>query len=117
MNTISLDIVHTVVIYEVEMTETSYKSLLCEVGEEISNSPNIKMDRLKLICGDKIPEERHREINSVFDLFKELENSGKLGIDNLGVLKQLLVVLKKTSCWGKVAAFEEERGMVVGTKN
>ena len=94
-----------------EMTEVGYRNLLFELGSEMNNDPDIEheINRLKFICGNKIPEERRREITDVFTWFKELEKSGNLGIDNLELLKEVLVVLKKHSCLEKVVAFEADR--------
>ena len=91
------------------MSKIGYKNLLFELGTEIRSDPEIELDRLKFICDDRIPEERLAEIKDVFTWFTELENSGNLGIDNLELLKEVLLVLKKHSCLEKVVAFKADR--------
>ena len=91
------------------MSKIGYKNLLYKLGTEIRSDPEIGLDQLKFICGDRIPEERLEEIKDVFTWFMELENSGNLGIDNLELLKEVLEELQKHSCLEKVVAFEAKR--------
>ena len=91
------------------MSNIGYRNLLYELEKEIRSDPEIELDRLKFICGDRIPEERLGVIRDVFTWFMELENNANLGIDNLELLKEVLLVLKKHSCLEKVVAFEADR--------
>ena len=53
-------------------------------------------------------------INDAMELFQELENAKKLGIDRLDILKTFLKLLKKNSLLKKVEEFETRRkGMII----
>ena len=77
-----------------------------ELGIELSNDPEIELKRLLFICRKKIPAERRKVINDIFELLDELEKCGDLSIDNLGFLKEVLEELSKHDLLEKVAAFE-----------
>ena len=91
------------------MTKAGYKNLLYDVGTELISDPKVELRRLLFICREEISTERRTPIVDVFELFDELENSGNLGIDNLGFLKEVLEELQKHSCLAKVVAFEAKR--------
>ena len=89
------------------MTEVDYKGLLYVLEADLKNEVDLRW--LVFVCGDRIPEERREDIKDVLDWFKELENSGNLGIDNLGFLKEVLDGLQEYSCSEKLVAFEAKR--------
>lgn len=92
------------------MTEVEYGNLLYGLGDELNNDPAVDLKRLLFICRTKIAEESCKHIDDVFKLFRELEKSGDLSIDNLGFLKEVLQELQKHNCLQKVVAFEAKRG-------
>ena len=89
------------------MTELHYRCLLLELEADLRNEDVQRC--LVYVCGDRIPEERRRNITDVHHWFQELENSGNLGIDNLAFLKEILQALGKHSCFGRVVLFEDKR--------
>ena len=67
------------------------------------------VERLVSICGERIPPERRGNIPDVRSLFKELENNNCLGIDHLGILKDILAQTEKSDLLTAVEDFEERR--------
>lgn len=67
------------------------------------------LERLISVCRGKIPQACEGNINDVRSLFKELENSNCLGIDCLGILKEILIELKKEDLLKEVEKFEKRR--------
>ena len=67
------------------------------------------VERLISICREKIPPERRGNIPDVRSLFKELENNNCLGINRLGVLKEILAQTEKSDLLTTVKDFEERR--------
>ena len=67
------------------------------------------VDRLVSICREKIPPERQGNIPDVRSLFKELENNNCLGINRLGILKEILAQTEKSDLLTTVKDFEERR--------
>ena len=67
------------------------------------------VERLVSICREKIPPERRGNIPDVRSLFKELENNNCLGINRLGILKEILVQTEKSDLLTTVKDFEERR--------
>ena len=67
------------------------------------------VERLVSICGEKIPPERQGNIPDVRSLFKELENNNCLGINRLGILKDILAQTEKSDLLTTVKDFEERR--------
>ena len=67
------------------------------------------VDRLVSICREKIPPERQGNIPDVRSLFKELENNNCLGINRLGILKEILAQTEKSHLLTTVKDFEERR--------
>ena len=67
------------------------------------------VERLVSICGEKIPPERQGNIPDVRSLFKELENNNCLGINRLGILKDILAQTEKSYLLTTVKDFEERR--------
>ena len=67
------------------------------------------VERLVSICREKIPPERRGNIPDVRSLFKELENNNCLGIDHLGILKDILAQTEKSDLLTAVEDFEERR--------
>ena len=67
------------------------------------------VERLVSICREKIPPERQGNIPDVRSLFKELENNNCLGINRLGILKDILAQTEKSDLLTTVKDFEERR--------
>ena len=67
------------------------------------------VERLVSICREKIPPERRGNIPDVRSLFKELENNNCLGINRLGILKEILAQTEKSDLLTTVKDFEERR--------
>lgn len=67
------------------------------------------VERLVSICREKIPPERQGNILDVRSLFKELENNNCLGINRLGILKEILARTEKSDLLTTVKDFEERR--------
>lgn len=67
------------------------------------------LERLMSMCRGKIPEESESNISDVRSLFKVLENNNCLGIDQLGVLKEILTELEKDDLLKEVVEFEKRR--------
>ena len=67
------------------------------------------VERLISICREKIPPERRGNIPDVRSLFKELENNKCLGINRLGILKEILAQTEKSDLLTTVKDFEERR--------
>ena len=67
------------------------------------------VERLVSICREKIPPERQSNIPDVRSLFKELEINNCLGINRLGILKEILAHTEKSDLLTTVKDFEERR--------
>ena len=67
------------------------------------------VERLVSICREKIPPERQGNIPDVRSLFEELENNNCLGINRLGILKEILAQTEKSDLLTTVTDFEERR--------
>ena len=67
------------------------------------------LERLISICRGKIPEPSEGNILDVRSLFKELENHDCLGIDYLGILKEILTQTEQSDLLKEVDKFEERR--------
>ena len=67
------------------------------------------LERLISICSGRIPEESEGNIQDVYSLFKELGSSSSLGIDRLGILKELLIEVKQDDLLKEVEELEKQR--------
>ena len=67
------------------------------------------LERLISICRGKIPGAKEGNIHDVRSLFKELENHNCLGIDYLGILKEILTQTEQSDLLKEVGRFEERR--------
>ena len=61
------------------------------------------------MCRKQISKDSGRTTQNALGLFEELEKQYNLGIDRLGILKQILKQLKKRSILEKVEGFEIKR--------
>ena len=61
------------------------------------------------MCRKQISKDSGRTTQNALGLFKDLEKQYNLGIDRLGILKQILKQLKKRSILEKVEGFEIKR--------
>ena len=67
------------------------------------------LERLMSICRGKIPEANEGNIQDVRSLFEELENHNCLGIDCLGILKEILSQTEQSDLLKDVEKLEERR--------
>ena len=61
------------------------------------------------MCRKQISKDSGRTTQNALGLFEDLEKQYNLGIDRLGILKQILKQLKKRSILKKVEGFEIKR--------
>ena len=90
-----------------ESTRTEYNGLIEQiilVLDELND-----MERLIAICRMAIAEANESNIQDVRSLFKELENNECLGIDCLGLLKEILTKTEQGDLLRDVEGFEARR--------
>ena len=90
-----------------ESKRKEYDVLLKKIIRRLDELNDV--ERLISICGERIPPERQGNIPDVRSLFKELENNNCLGIDRLGILKDILAQTEKSDLLSAVEDFEERR--------
>ena len=90
-----------------ESKRKEYDVLLKKIIRRLDELNDV--ERLVSICGERIPPERRGNIPDVRSLFKELENNNCLGIDHLGILKDILAQTEKSDLLTAVEDFEERR--------
>ena len=90
-----------------ESKRKEYDVLLKKIIRRLDELNDV--ERLVSICGERIPPERRGNIPDVRSLFKELENNNCLGIDHLGILKDILAQTEKNDLLTAVEDFEERR--------
>ena len=94
------------------MSEIEYNNLLLEISRRLD-----KMDARKqlfIMCRGKVTTRSEDSIQDVFSLFEELEQKGVLGLDRLGILKDMLKGVKEWALFGKVKKFESKRKEYTG---
>ena len=67
------------------------------------------LERLLSMCRGKIPEESQGNINDTRSLFDVLEDNNWLGINRLGILKEILTELEKEDLVKELEEFEKRR--------
>lgn len=67
--------------------ETDFRSFLLRLSSDITKE---KLEQIKYLCFDDIPERDLENISSPLQLFKVLERRQMIGIDNLSFLRKLL---------------------------
>ena len=83
---------------------------LCDLIFDISTKIGLnQLERLVFMCRKQISKDSGRTTQNALGLFEELEKQYNLGIDRLGILKQILKQLKKRSILKKVEGFEIKR--------
>ena len=100
---------------EVERFESKrkeYNGLLEQIIRELDELNDL--ERLISICiphcsGTAITEGRQTNINDVRSLFKELEINNCLGVDCLGIVKEILTQTDKSDLHKEVEEFEKRR--------
>lgn len=90
-----------------ESKRKNYKGLLEKIIRVLDEHNDV--ERLVAMCREKIPEERDGQIQDVRTLFKELEKQNNLGIDRLGILKEILSETEQNDLLKEVEEFEEQR--------
>ena len=90
-----------------ERKRKEYNDLLEQVIRVLDELNNL--ERLVSMCNGKIAEDRLSDIHDVRSLFKELEINSYLGVDRLGLLKEILTQMEKSDLLKEVEEFEERR--------
>ena len=84
------------------MESNNFRTFLLRMSDHITD---VKLKQLKYLCSDDIPEGDLEKINCPLDLFRDLERRGKIGIDNLSFLQQLLSDVMCVQLANKVGDF------------
>ena len=91
-----------------ERTRKEYTELIERVIGELDEL--IDLERLmSTVCRGKIPDERRGDVHDVRSLFQVLEVIGCLGINNLGILKEICIEMEKDELLREVEDFRERR--------
>ena len=92
-----------------ESTRREYKELLerlTNVLEELNDLERL----MSIVCRvRRIPEERKNDIHDVRSLFQVLEDMNCLGIDRLGMLKEIFTELNNDELLTELAGFRKRR--------
>lgn len=72
------------------MERLKFRRCLSRIANRLSNQD---FDHLKFLCGDVVPVARMERVRVVTDLFQALEERGKMSVNDLGYLAQLLATL------------------------
>ena len=94
------------------MSEIEYNNLLFEISRKLDELDARK--QLLIMCRGKVATRSEDSIQDVFSLFEELEQKGFLGLDRLGILKDMLKGVKEWVLFGKVKKFESKRKEYIG---
>ena len=94
------------------MSEIEYNNLLFEISRRLDELDARK--QLLIMCRGKVATRSEDSIQDVFSLFEELEQKGFLGLDRLGILKDMLKGVKEWALFGKVKKFESKRKEYTG---
>ena len=94
------------------MSEIEYNNLLLEISRRLDEMDARK--QLLIMCRGKVATRSEDSIQDVFSLFEELEQKGFLGLDRLGILKDMLKGVKEWALFGKVKKFENKRKEYTG---
>ena len=89
------------------MSFVEYSNLLYQISEEIDWET--KRGRLMFIINRSLPDDSGDDITDVISLLTKMEEKNLLGIDRLGVLKDLLKGIEKFDLKRKVEKFEIQR--------
>ena len=89
------------------MSFVEYSNLLYQISEEIDWET--KLGRLMFIINRSLPDDYRDDITDVISLLTKMEEKNLLGIDRLGVLKDLLKGIEKYDLKRKVEKFEIQR--------
>ena len=90
-----------------ESKRKEYISLLEQIIPVLDGLSDL--ERLISLCRVEIPEANESNIDDVRSLFKVLENHSCLGINCLGMLKEILTQTEQTDLLKEVNEFEERR--------
>ncbi|XP_068741964.1 uncharacterized protein [Montipora capricornis] len=91
-----------------ESTRKEYTELIERVIGELDEL--IDLERLmSTVCRGKIPDERRGDVLDVRSLFQVLEVIGCLGINNLGILKEICIEMEKDELMREVEDFQKRR--------
>lgn len=91
---------------EAKLNMYSYRSFLLRISGDITED---KLEQMKYLCSDDIPERDLENINSPLRLFKDLERRQMIGIDNLTFLRKILTDAICPLLVTKVDDFESRR--------
>ncbi|XP_068710479.1 uncharacterized protein [Montipora foliosa] len=91
-----------------ESTRKEYTELIERVIGELDEL--IDLERLmSTVCRGKISDERRGDVHDVRSLFQVLEVIGCLGINNLGILKEICIEMEKDELMREVEDFQKRR--------
>ena len=90
-----------------ECKRKEYDVLIKQIIQALDELNDV--ERLVSICREKIPQDRQGSISDVRSLFKELKKKRFLGVNHLGVLKEILAQTKKSDLLKVVEEFEQRR--------
>ena len=90
-----------------EKTRKEYSDLLEQIIRVLDELNDL--ERLIAMCRGKIAEDRQGNVHDVRSLFKELQNNSCLGINRLGILKEMLTQTEKSDLLKEVEEFEQRR--------
>ncbi|XP_078361362.1 uncharacterized protein LOC144645681 [Oculina patagonica] len=92
-----------------ESKRKEYRGLLDQIINALDKLNDEDRRRLIAVCRGRLPEESDGQIQDVRSLFKELENQNNLGIDRLGILKEILTEMEQSDLLKEVEKFEERK--------
>lgn len=88
------------------MESNNYRTFLLRISDHITDE---KLRQLKYLCSDDIPEGDLEKINCPLDLIRDLQRRGKIEINNLSFLQQLLSDVMCVQLANKVGDFISRR--------
>lgn len=101
------DLYDKVVLFE--STRKEYKELLERVINELEGLSDLER-LMSIVCRVKrIPKERKNNIHDVRSLFQVLEDINCLGIDRLGILRDIFTEMKKDELLTELGEFQKRR--------
>lgn len=88
------------------MEAMHFRSFLLQISDDITKE---KLEQIKYLCSDDIPERDLESISSPWQLFKDLERRQMIGIDNLSFLRKLLTDVMCLQLVTKIDDFTSRR--------
>ena len=101
------DLFDAVVMFE--STRKEYKKLLERVINALEGLNDLERLTSTVCRVRRIPEERKNDIHDVRSLFQVLEDMNCLGIDRLGILREIFTDMKKDELLTELGEFQKRR--------